>query len=176
MVQRRVGEHHAELARARRDRRRDARVGAARREHDRPRGRAERGVIVERDQLARGRGVAHHQRERPVLAVLARAQPRDDVLVVGAAREVEAADALDRDDRAVEQRSRGDLDARASTRGPHSGQAFGWAWKRRSDGSSYSAWQAAHMTKPAIVVVGRSYGTPVTIVNRGPQLVQLMNG
>ncbi len=62
------------------------------------------------------------------------------------------------------------------TRGPHSGQAFGWAWKRRSDGSSYSAWQAAHMTKPAIVVFGRSYGTPVTIVNRGPQLVQLMNG
>ena len=32
------------------------------------------------------------------------------------------------------------------------------------------------MTKPAIVVFGRSYGTPVTIVNRGPQLVQLMNG
>ena len=64
----------------------------------------------------------------------------------------------------------------ASTRGPHAGQAFGWAWKRRSRGSSYSAWHAAHITKPAIVVDGRSYGTPVTIVNRGPQLVQLMNG
>ncbi len=30
-------------------------------------------------------------------------------------------------------------------RGPHSGQAFGWAWKRRSRGSSYSAWQAGHI-------------------------------
>ena len=38
------------------------------------------------------------------------------------------------------------------TRGPHAGQAFGWAWKRRSRGSSYSAWQAAHIVKPAIVV------------------------
>ena len=28
----------------------------------------------------------------------------------------------------------------------------------------------------AMVVSGRSYGTPRTIVNRGPQLVQLMNG
>ena len=32
------------------------------------------------------------------------------------------------------------------------------------------------MTKPAIVVHGRSYGTPTTIVKRGPQSVQLMNG
>ena len=110
--------------------------------------------------------------------MLARAQPRDDGLVVGAAREVEAADALDRDDRAAEQRAqRPSVDPPASSvRGPHSGQAFGWAWKRRSRGSSYSAWQAAHITKPAIVVHGRSYGTPVTIVKRGPQLVQLMNG
>ena len=34
----------------------------------------------------------------------------------------------------------------------------------------------AHIAKPAIVVSGRSYGTPRTIVKRGPQLVQLMNG
>ena len=32
------------------------------------------------------------------------------------------------------------------------------------------------MRNPAIVVSGRSYGTPRTIVNRGPQFVQLMNG
>ena len=44
--------------------------------------------------------------------------------------------------------------------GPQSGQAFGWAWKRRSRGSSYSARQRAHISKPAIVVSGRSYGTP----------------
>src|SRR4051812_28274204 len=67
----------------------------------------------------------------------------------------------------------------ASTRrtdGPHAGHAFGWAWKRRSRGSSYSARHAAHIAKPAIVVCDRSYGTPRTIVNRGPQSVQLTNG
>ena len=42
------------------------------------------------------------------------------------------------------------------TCGPHSGHAFGWAWKRRSAGSSYSARQAGHISKPAIVVFGRS--------------------
>ena len=64
----------------------------------------------------------------------------------------------------------------AAQRGPHTGHAFGWAWKRRSAGSSYSARHRAHISKPAIVVSGRSYGTPRTIVKRGPQSVQLMNG
>src|ERR1700722_11949621 len=63
----------------------------------------------------------------------------------------------------------------SSARGPHAGHALGWAWKRRSRGSSYSARHAAHMTKSAIAVNGRSYGTPHTIVKRGPQFVQLMN-
>ena len=36
--------------------------------------------------------------------------------------------------------------------GPQSGQALGWAWKRRSPGSWYSAWHAGHIEKPAIVV------------------------
>ena len=40
--------------------------------------------------------------------------------------------------------------------GPHSGHALGWAWKRRSAGSSYSAAQRGHSSKPAIVVSGRS--------------------
>ena len=39
-----------------------------------------------------------------------------------------------------------------------------------------SARQASHMAKPAIVVSGRSYGTPRTIVKRGPHSVQLTNG
>src|SRR3954449_11385399 len=64
----------------------------------------------------------------------------------------------------------------SSTDGPHAGHAFGWAWKRRSRGASYSARHAAHISNPAIVVRGRSYGTPRTIVNRGPQSVQLTNG
>ena len=61
-------------------------------------------------------------------------------------------------------------------RGPQAGQALGCAWKRRSPGSSYSVWQAAHIANPAIVVAGRSYGTPRTIVKRGPQFVQFTNG
>ena len=66
--------------------------------------------------------------------------------------------------------------SRHATCGPHVGQALGWAWNRRSAGSSYSAWHAAHIVKPAIVVAGRSYGTDTTIVYRGPQSVQLVNG
>ena len=102
-----------------------------------------------------------------------------------------AADALDREHRAVGQPARGGADGvagrgevdwqrlRASSSraaGPQAGQAFGCAWKRRSPGSSYSRRHAAHIAKPAIVVTGRSYGTPRTIVKRGPQFVQLMNG
>ena len=40
--------------------------------------------------------------------------------------------------------------------GPQAGQQTGWAWKRRSAGSWYSAAQAAHMGNPAMVVKGRS--------------------
>ncbi len=43
-----------------------------------------------------------------------------------------------------------------SSAGPHTGQHTGWAWNRRSPGSSYSARQSAHMTNDAIVVFGRS--------------------
>lgn len=64
----------------------------------------------------------------------------------------------------------------SASRGPHAGQAIGWAWNRRSDGSSYSARQAGHIANNAMVVRWRSYGAPVTIVSRGPQSVQLRNG
>ena len=76
-----------------------------------------------------------------------------------------ATEALDGDDlaaRAAPPRRR--LDRRVDSDGPHAGQHTGWAWKRRSAGSSYSARHAAHMAKPAIVVFGRSYGIVVTIV------------
>ena len=62
------------------------------------------------------------------------------------------------------------------TCGPQSGHAFGWAWKRRFAGSRYSARHAGHISNAAIVVLGRSYGTSRTMVKRGPQLVQLVNG
>ena len=42
------------------------------------------------------------------------------------------------------------------SRGPHSAQATGWAWKRRSAGSWYSEAHASHMAKVRMVVFGRS--------------------
>ena len=112
MVERRVGQHHAELRRARRHRRRHARVRAPRRQHDRARGRQQQLLrgLAHRDQVARHRGIGGHQRERLVLAVLSRAELRHRILVSGQAGEMEAAEALDRDDRAVQQRARGRLD------------------------------------------------------------------
>ena len=62
------------------------------------------------------------------------------------------------------------------SRGPHAGQHTGWAWKRRSAGSAYSRAQSAHIGNGAMVVAAGRTGTPVTIVNRGPQFVQLVNG
>ena len=48
--------------------------------------------------------------------------------------------------------------------GPHTGQANGWAWKRRSSGERYSLRQSAHSGKPAIEVLGRSYGMALMMV------------
>ena len=45
--------------------------------------------------------------------------------------------------------------------GPHAGQAFGCAWKRRSRGSSYSRWHAGHIANGAIVVAGAVVGDAV---------------
>ena len=101
VVQRGVGEHHAKLGRARRDARRRGRIGPARGEHDRPLGRGEQLALglAQRHQPLRLRDVGGHQRERLVLPVLARPQRGHRRLVVGAAGEVVAADALDREDR-----------------------------------------------------------------------------
>ncbi|OFA49978.1 hypothetical protein BEN35_16180 [Streptomyces fradiae] len=66
--------------------------------------------------------------------------------------------------------------ARHAARGPHSGQASGSAWKRRSAGSAYSAAHRAQSGKPRIVVRSRSYGRSSMTVARGPQSVQLMKG
>ena len=78
VVQRRVGQHHAELGAARRDRRRDAaRRRAAARGRSGARGpSAAAPRPPQRDQRPRGVEVGGHERERPVLAVLARPQPR----------------------------------------------------------------------------------------------------
>ena len=49
--------------------------------------------------------------------------------------------------------------ARASStrkEGPQRRQQVGWAWKRRSRGSSYSRRQSAHISNTAMVVRSRS--------------------
>ena len=109
MVQRRVGQHHAELAQRRARRRpRRARRGARGASTIGRAGEVSSalGRRVELDQRARLGHAGDHQRERLVLAVLARAQPRDRALVVGAAGEVVAAQPLDGDDRARAQQAR----------------------------------------------------------------------
>ena len=115
------------------------------------------------------------------------AQRRDGLLAGGVGGQVVAAQALDGEDPAVGGGVRRPPGSglvavecpagRASrSRGPQAGQQVGWAWKRRSAGSWYSAAHRSHIANGAIVVSGRSYGTSRTMVNRGPQLVQLMNG
>ncbi len=54
--------------------------------------------------------------------------------------------------------------SRQASTGPQTGHALGWAWNRRSAGSSYSARHAAHIVNAAMVVAGRSYGTWRVIV------------
>ena len=104
VVKRGVGQHHAEVRAAGRDRRRRAPACQPARGASTI-GRAaskQRGLGVARARRApRGGEVRRHQRERLVLAALARPQPARPPLVVGAAGEVVAAEALDRDDRAL---------------------------------------------------------------------------
>ena len=147
------------------------RAGGAARTIGRPRpasSAASVGVEVD-EPSGRRRASRDHHRERLVAALLALAQHRDRRLAGRVAGQVVAADALDRDDRAVARAATGPRRARSSSydvsaagrdqaqpsvRSP--GQQTVWAWKRRSAGSAYSAAQAAHIGKPAIVVAGRS--------------------
>ncbi len=189
VVQRRVRQHHADVAVARRDRGRERRVRPARQQHDRPPApgqQLDRGA-VELDQPAGGREVGRHHGERPLLPVLARPQRRDGRLGRGVDREVVAAEPLDREDprrrpagprrpppgrrpAAGRLRPRATVPARRPGSTP-AGRGTAGRPGRRTRGRSRRT-----SRKPAIVVSGRSYGTPVTTVNRGPQLVQLTNG
>ena len=120
-------------------------------------------------ELAGGGEVAHHQRERLLIAVLPTAQlaPRPSASPA-TQRQVVAAQPLDGTDLAPSQGIDGAgerIDAarrlpsatsRSRSRGPQAGQAVGWAWKRRLPGSSYSARHAGHMANEAMVVRSRS--------------------
>ena len=133
--------------------------------------------------------VRHHDGERLLVAVLAAPQFGDGRRVARVAGQVIAAEPLRappiRPSRSAAAKSASGSSrrdaarpsaSRSRRRGPQAGQAVGWAWKRRSAGSSYSARQRRTWRTPAIVVRARSYGAPVMIVSRGPQLVQLRNG
>ena len=65
---------------------------------------------------------------------------------------------------------------RSLSPGPHTGQAFGCAWYLRSSGVLYSFSHLEHISNTLIVVFFLSYGTVLTIVKRGPQFVQFVNG
>ncbi len=109
LVQGRVREHHAEIGSARRHRGRHGSAAATGREHDRALGRGEQLARrpLQRHEPLGPRQVRRHERERLVLAMLGRPQPRDGRLVVGAAGEVVAADPLQGDDLPGQERERG---------------------------------------------------------------------
>ena len=102
VVERRVREHHAEPLASGRNRLRDSRVLAPPQEHDRRRPLRQQLPLGRLDVRERVR-VGGHDRERLVLAHLPRPESRDRVVVRRVAGEVVAAEALDRDDRAVEE-------------------------------------------------------------------------
>ena len=173
VVQRRVREEEAEVGQPRRDRRGHRRAGPPRRQHDRPTDGRERrdGRVAQRAQVRRRLEVWHHHGEGLVVAGLAASELRHGRLVGGVDGQVEAhrSPSPPRSRRRGARppprrapRHRGDVGPPPSaTRvhascGPHCGQALGWAWNRRSSGSSYSAWHAGHIVKSAIVVAGRS--------------------
>ena len=117
LVQRRIRQHHPDVAEAGRDRRGEFRrgaggVGAQRRNHDRVRRRGEQRQlgVPELGEALGGPGVGGHHREGLGGAVLAAAQLGDGVLVGRVAHEVEAADALHREDRAVVEKLAGARD------------------------------------------------------------------
>ena len=175
VVQRRVRQQHAELRQpgGHAGGHRGARPGGARARSGGPGAvSAATAASVEHAEVPGGGEVGHHHREGLVVACLAPAQLGHRRVVARIDGQVEAADALHGDDPARPQGRRPPRVSASSPtvsstsatsavdvhrrRGPQSGQALGWAWKRRSVGSSYSAWHAAHITKS-----GHRRGRPV---------------
>ena len=114
----------------------------------------------------------------------------DGFLVVGAAGQVVATDPLDRHDPALGDRSgvassalgpigdgpAGRIRAGVSA-GPHVGAGVGLGVEAAVERILVLGEAAPRTSRtPPSSSSGRSYGTPRTIVKRGPQLVQLMNG
>ena len=155
-----VGQEQPELGPAReRPRRPTGAVGAAGHQHDRParRRQGRRGGVVERRTAPRAAATSATITANGLSSRALRRRSSATAAVVGGVDgEVVAADALHRDDarrprRAATAAARASAPvgtsaavgvAATSAAARTTGQALGWAWKRRSPGSSYSAWQA----------------------------------
>ena len=156
MVQRRVGQHHAELAQSWRDS-----VGqdplTLQKQDRRPRRRQQLAVfLIQVTILAR---IAQHHSKRLPAAALSLSKLFDSRAAVGIAGKLEPAQPFDRHDAARYEAAATMCSTGVESCGPQSGQAFGSAWKRRSEGFRIHAWHAAHIVNRAIVVLARSYGT-----------------
>lgn len=105
VVDRRVRQHEAESAVARRDGSGHLGAGAAGQQHDRALGTGEQplGLGVQLAQRPRGTQVGDHDRERPLLAALAGAQGAGGLLVGGVDRQVIPAEPFDGQDAARSQ-------------------------------------------------------------------------
>jgi hypothetical protein len=169
VVQGRIRQQDADHRIARRERSSELARVPARGQHDRPLDRKEQRALggpKHRNPFSRLE-VAHHDRERFLVALLPTPKTQDRQFRRGITREVKATNTLDRDDEPAPisraATSIGSSSASVSpaavtavSEGPHTGQAFGWAWKRRSDGSSYSRWHAGHIWNRTIDVLARS--------------------
>ena len=115
VVHRRVGEHHPDVAQVRRHRVAH-RARSGRQQHDGRGGRGQRPLrrVVDHADPAGVLHVGDHHGEGLGGPVLPLPQPRHRVVVVRAARQVVAADTLDRDDQAVPQRGGGGIERRAA--------------------------------------------------------------
>ena len=194
MVDRRVRQHHADQRIPRGDgfgQRGVPRRGVALAEqHDRRRRRVEQRVLAWRQvgEPQRRLAIAHHHGERLLRAVLAASQARDGGVVGCQAGQVVAAEPLDRDDRSRAERSRGRVPTPRRRSRPSRPSCGSRAAGRNRDSRSAARGSAGRAgpsirrdrqrtsrTPPSSSAAGRR-GRPRTIVKRGPQLVQVMNG
>ena len=121
-------------------------------EHDGRRGRLQQPLLDLGQPRVAARHVqrGHHQGERLLLAPLSGAEPRHRLGLPRIHEQLEPANALEGHDAACARaRVPRPASASSSSRGPHTGQAFGCAWKRRSCRVLVLRGQSAHIANAA---------------------------
>ena len=179
VMERRVREHQAEPRRC--PARPTAATGAPSRRAARARSAAprdrEQRALLGVETRASASGSARHHGERLLLAVLARAQPRDGGLVGRVAGEVVAAEALDRE-RSAPSRSSADRLLERQREPRPAGRARDRLGVEAAVGRILVLARGSRGTagsRPSSCSAGRT-ARRGTIVKRGPQFVQLTNG